>query len=514
MKIRIATVLLLLCWRAGYAQFNLYLEQQIPVQSTGVASMKISPNGRFLAVGEVGGTILVWDIPAKRQIHRLQAHRGYVSSLIFDHGNTRLISGGQDGRIRVWDLFSGNQDKEIRDFSYPIQSLTISPDDRFLAASGARKEVFLWEFPLGELKGKLKGHKKNVVAAAFSVGGDQLLSVSEDRQMIVWDVNTLIPIRKSTIEARTIAGSGIDVKSAAFSIDRKFIGVGLEEHILAKGGRSMIFKYNLSFFDWQTGAEIETLADNRENISFFAITPDRRYAITSNSTLQNKRISFWNITSGVAEQHYPVSGPVTSIAVSDDGRWLAVGYQNEKGAMNSTVNVWQLSGIEGYQRFGNNPAIRSEENRGFGSAIKLTTPQEPLIQYGERKRVAVISFDSPGLEENVARTATYLLESKLGNSPLVELVERNQIKNVLDELQYQQSGLTADNAVEIGQHLGAKYIIIGSINKLGNLIIITTKLVNVETTQIEGSREVQCSNATIETIPEMIAVLAPTIAKM
>ena len=114
----------------------------------------------------------------------------------------------------------------------------------------------------------------------------------------------------------------------------------------------------------------------------------------------------------------------------------------------------------------------------------------------------------------MARTATYLLESKLGNSPLVELVERNQIKKVLDELAYQQTGLTANNAIQVGQQLNAEYILIGSINKLGNLVIITVKLVNVETARIEGSREVQCANATIETISDMITILAPTLVKM
>ncbi|MCK5739242.1 hypothetical protein KAH55_08675 [bacterium] len=514
MKRWLTIILFLLCFQVGRAQFNLYLEQQIPAQTGTISSMEISPNGRFLAFGDANGTITIWDIPAKRQIHRLRGHRGDVSALLFDHQNQRLISGGHDGRVRVWDLYSGTKENEIKDFSSPILSLAISPDDRFLAAAGKKKTVYLWEFPLGKLKGKLKGHKKSVLAAAFSVGGDQLLSVAEDKQMIVWDVNKLTPIRKTTIESRTIARSGIDIKSAAFSADRKFVGVGLEEHILAKGGRGMIFKYNLAFFDWQTGAEIETLVGNRENIHFFAITPDKRYAITSNSTLQKKRISFWNIQNGIVEQHYPVEGPASAMAVSNDGRWLAVGYQNGKGTRTSTVNVWQLSGIDGFQRFSNTPALRSEENRGFGSNIKLTTPSAPLIQYGERKRMAVIHFDSPGLEEAVARTATYLLESKLGNSPLVELVERNQIKKVLDELAYQQTGLTANNAIQVGQQLNAEYILIGSINKLGNLVIITVKLVNVETARIEGSREVQCANATIETISDMITILAPTLVKM
>ena len=75
------------------------------------------------------------------------------------------------------------------------------------------------------------------------------------------------------------------------------------------------------------------------------------------------------------------------------------------------------------------------------------------------------------------------------------------------------SGLTTADAVEVGKQLNAKFILIGSINKLGNLLIITAKLVNTETAQIEGTREIQCNNATIEDISDMIAQLAPTIVK-
>ena len=513
MKRFLTTLTIILFTSTVLAQFNLYLEYQIPVNSREITIMNISPNGRFLAFGDHEGDLYIWDINAGRQIHHLNSGHRSVTALIFDRQNQQLISGGQDGKIRVWDLYTGTEQKIIKDYGSSLYSLSLSPDDRFLAASGKKKEVYIWEYPLGILKGKLKGHKNDVLRVAFSIGGDQLLSIAEDRQMIVWDVNKLTPIRKTTIEARTIKGSGIDIKSAAFSLDRKFAGIGIQEHILAKGGRSMIFKYNLSFYDWETGSEIETLIGNRQDITFFAITPDKHYAITDNSTLQKKQLSFWNIQNGVIEQNYPIEGPITAFTVSEDGRWLAVGFQDATNKFLCHINIWQLSGIEGYERFATGKTLPTTEKRGFGASIKLTTPTEPLIQYGQRRRMAVINFDSPGLEENVARTTTYLLESKLGNSPLVELVERNQIQKVLDELQYQQSGLTADNAVQIGQQLNAEYMLIGSINKLGNLIIITAKLVNVETAQIEGTREVQCSNATIETISEMVSILAPTIAK-
>ncbi|MFO7891569.1 MAG: CsgG/HfaB family protein [bacterium] len=513
MRRLITALLIILLISTASAQFNLYLENQITVDSDEITIMKISPNGRFLAFSDKRGNLGIWDIKAGRHIHQIQSGHKSVSALVFDQQNQQLISGGKDGKIRVWDLYTGSEQLMINDFRSPVYSLSLSPDDRFLAAAGKRDDVYIWEYPLGTLKGKLKGHKKDVLAVAFSIGGDQLLSVGKDRQMIVWDINKLASVRKTAMEARTMKHSGIEIKSAALSFDRKFAGIGIQEHILAKGGRSMIFKYNLSFYDWETGSEIETLTGNRQDITFFAITPDKKYAVTDNSTLQKKQLSFWNIQNGVIEQNYPIDGPITALTVSKDGNWLAVGYQDNRDKYKSYINIWKLSGIGGYERFASGKSLPSTEKRGFGASIKLTTPAEPLIQYGQRRRLAVMSFDSPGLEENVARTATYLLESKLGNSPLVELVERNQIQKVLDELQYQQSGLTADNAVQVGQHLNAEYMLIGSINKLGNLIIITSKLVNVETAQIEGTREVQCSNATIETISEMVSILGPTIAK-
>lgn len=508
-------VMLCLLFAAGavQAQFNLYLEQQLPLRTRAITAMQISKDGRFLACGTQEGTVIVRDINAGRTIHTLAEHRQAVRSLLFDSENKRLLSAADDGRIYVWDLYSGSLELEIRDFGSPIRTVALSPDDRMLAAAGDRKEVYLWEFPAARLKGKLKGHKKAVIAAAFSSDGDQLFSIGEDRQMIVWDVNKLALVRRNSIEARTISGSGIDIKSADFSADRSFAGIGIEEHILAKGGRGMIFKYNLTFIGWNTGAEIETLQGNRKDIEFFLISPDRKYAVTDNSTLQNNRISFWNIENGVIEQNYPVSGKLTSMAIAENGRWLAGAYGDKIDKRLSHVDIWQISGMQGYERFATGQKLDVKDNRGFGASIKITTPTEPLIQHGTRRRLAVMTFDSRGLEDDVARTTSYLLESKLGNSSSVELIERNQIDNVLEELKYQQTGLTTSDAAAVGQQLNAEYILIGSINKLGNLLIITAKLVNVETSRIEGTREVQCENATIETISDMVAALAPTIAK-
>ncbi len=496
----------------AFSQFSLYLESRVPVQSREVTTAVFSPNGRFLAAGTQEGDIIIWDNSAGRQFRVLKGHKGAILSLLFNSSTDILISGGSDKTVCVWDLYTGSLNRSLKEYRGEIRSLSLSPDDRILAAAGARNEIVLWEFPAGKLKSRLEGHKGDIKAIGIHRNGMQLLSVGSDRRMITWNIQTFEPVRTVTIESRTMQGSGLDVLSGAFSADMAFCGLGIQERILAKGGQRMIFKYNLAFYDWQTGAEIQILDGNRKDINFFVISPDKKYVITDNSTLQTGQLAFWNIRNNLIEQRYPVEGSISAIAASVSGEWIAAAYSNERDRRQSHINIWKVSGIDGYKAFSDTP-VRTEQASGFGAAMKLTTSEEPLIQHGERRRIAVMTFDHPGTTDEIARTASYLLEGRLGNSPFVELVERSRISQILDELKLQQTGLTASGAAEAGRLLNAEYVLIGSINKLGQLLIITAKLVHVETGQIIGTREVQCQNAVIENISEMIALLAPSIAR-
>ncbi len=359
------------------AQFSLYLEQKIPLQSEHVSCLKINSEGRFLAIGARSGNVYLFDISAKKLIRRFKAHTSQINGLVFDAKNQYLISGSDDKKIIVWDLYTGQVVSSIGDFKASILSVDLSPDDRLLAAAGDRDEIGLWDFPAGAMRGLLKGHRKGVIALSFSLSGDQLLSVGKDNLMIVWDVAKQQPVRKSEIASRTMNNSGIEVRSAAFSPDKYFVGVGMQERVLAKGGRQMIFKYNLGFYEWKTGSEIEVIQGNKCDINFFAISPDKNYAITDNSTLRQNRFSIWNIKTGVIDHNQPIDGKICAIEIALNGKWLAVAYDADGNT--SAVNLWQISGIDGYQRFAMGAPIKSEGSSGFGAAMKITTPQQPLI---------------------------------------------------------------------------------------------------------------------------------------
>jgi hypothetical protein len=83
---------------------------------------------------------------------------------------------------------------------------------------------------------------------------------------------------------------------------------------------------------------------------------------------------------------------------------------------------------------------------------------------------------------------------------------------VLKEMEIQRSGLTAADAVKIGKGLNARKVLFGSVRRFGeSTFLITARVVDVETQQVEGSREVTCESCKEADLPRAVAALRRTI---
>jgi transcription initiation factor TFIID subunit 5 len=70
-----------------------------------LSSLECAPNGRILASGDISGNIIFWDIESGKAIKRCRGHgKGGIHSLSFSVETSVLVSGGQDGTVRVWDV--------------------------------------------------------------------------------------------------------------------------------------------------------------------------------------------------------------------------------------------------------------------------------------------------------------------------------------------------------------------------------------------------------------------------
>ncbi len=76
----------------------------------------------------------------------------------------------------------------------------------------------------------------------------------------------------------------------------------------------------------------------------------------------------------------------------------------------------------------------------------------------------------------------------------ITIIERSQIGAILNEQGFQQTGCTDQScAVAMGKILSARKIIIGTLNKTGNVYVITGKVVDVETGRVDAAETERCT---------------------
>ena len=124
----------------------------------------------------------------QRRLHgerlTLRGHRGEVYGVAYAPNGKTLASGGEDGRIILWDPNSGDKLRTIEAHDSCTNQLAFSPDGRWLASCSCDKTVKLWKTADWSLDRTLSDHSSEVMTLAFSPDGKQLVSGAERRASV------------------------------------------------------------------------------------------------------------------------------------------------------------------------------------------------------------------------------------------------------------------------------------------------------------------------------------------
>lgn len=153
-----------------------------------VLAVALSSDGAALVSGQEDGMVRVWDTELREQRFAVQAHNAPVRSAAFQPDGTLVASGGDDSVIKLLNAETGETVTELHGHIRTVNALAFSPAGDLLASGSNDGTVRVWQVASGETLVTLEGHTSGVTALAFSADGGQLVTTGFDGTVRVWTV--------------------------------------------------------------------------------------------------------------------------------------------------------------------------------------------------------------------------------------------------------------------------------------------------------------------------------------
>ena len=212
-------------------QASLIVEQQTqevdkrPV----ISEVALSYDGRLMATAGDDHYVRIWDAKTGRLMHEFLAHDDWVRGVAFSPMSDRIVTIGQDGKIKIWNLaslgtstligekvpgarklvfspdgtkfavcgfdpvvccFDMASQKLLYRLSAPSESMSalqFSPDATLLAAGGRNGMVRIWRLDIGNVVTNIRGDGRRVNALAFNSDGSQLALGTNGSRITIWN---------------------------------------------------------------------------------------------------------------------------------------------------------------------------------------------------------------------------------------------------------------------------------------------------------------------------------------
>ena len=335
-----------------------------PIPAGDAIAVAIAPDGSLLATGRRDGVIEIIDTVLRRAVGpSLRAHKGGIQSLAFAPDGRRLVSAGDDGRIRLWAVAEGlgRLEEDIGQSPDVVWGVRFDPGGKSLASAAEDGTLQVWDLVQGGAAGApLVKRSGDMLSVAFSPDGHGLIAGAGDGEIYGWALPTgdalFAPIHGAhTSDVWKLQFSPLGDRFATASSDAtsvvidfpsgRIVGsafagvVGINDIVFAMDGRTLIGGGNdgaLHLWDVNRGELIGSSPSghSRAIIDIEQSQDGRRLATLGRDQL----IRLWAIGSGtpLAEARAVAGQSAKGLAVSADGRRLAAGDDTGR------VQVWDL----------------------------------------------------------------------------------------------------------------------------------------------------------------------------
>ena len=373
-----------------------------------VNCVAITPDGKRLLSCSSDCTIRIWEFPSGRLERVLEGHQHEVQPVIPIADGEMLLSGdgGDDGSIKLWVTGSGECTKTIQ-AGQTVMATALSADRKRLLIGGDEGKMALWDLDAGQRLRTMRQHTVTVWSVAITADGRRGFSGSSDKTVKIWDLETGTCLG-------TLEGHTSEVASVALSPD--------EVWIASAGGPDRTVR----LWDWKSGACLQVIEQDWSPSSVaFGLDGSRLVVGTTAGSIYIYRLSGARAAPPAEPARRYVNAKVVLVGESGVGKsglahrliedrfvptpsthgmqvWrldLPEGPQPDSGSLEREALLWDLAGQEDYR------LIHQLFLDETAMALVLINPQkeDPFAEVGDWVKAVRAALGTKDPQRDAAR---------------------------------------------------------------------------------------------------------------
>ncbi|KAG9040239.1 TOR complex subunit lst8 [Tulasnella sp. JGI-2019a] len=198
-----------------------------------VTSVSFHAEGKWVVTGSEDGTIRIWDLRTSH-LYRSYDNGSPVNDVCIHPNQGELISCDQSGAVKQWDLTENTCTLELAPAGdVPIRSVTIASDGSCLVAGNNKGKIFIWKLGNNPAKEKyvalcrFQAHNRYLTRCLLSPDVKLLATCSSDATVKIW---SMAPNFECKLE-KVLQGHQRWVWDCAFSADSAYLVTASSDHV-------------------------------------------------------------------------------------------------------------------------------------------------------------------------------------------------------------------------------------------------------------------------------------------
>ncbi|WP_162341868.1 WD40 repeat domain-containing protein [Cyclobacterium salsum] len=168
--------------------------KHLKISDKSLRVLSVDPLRRQFSVGASDHQVTVFEWEEWKPVAKMEGHSNSVFALEYAPNGKTLISGGRDALLKFWDTSDFSQLSSVAAHMYAINYLSFRKDGRYFVTCSMDKSIKLWdasEYKLLKVidKARHAGHGTSINKVIWSDYKDQVVAISDDKTISIWDIH-------------------------------------------------------------------------------------------------------------------------------------------------------------------------------------------------------------------------------------------------------------------------------------------------------------------------------------